>query len=163
MFCVCVCVVISRALYEYELGCGKEEWQCLLERLAHLILPSLPSQPRVCVCVCVCLGEDPSGKPNNLMPYVSQVAVGRREFLSVFGDDYDVRTHARVCACVRACACARVCVFACVCVRARVRLRVCVCACTCARARMHVFVIKRFVLAMISYDAASIMSCMRVL
>ena len=34
------------------------------------------------------LGEDPSGIPNNLMPFVSQVAVGRREYLSVFGDDY---------------------------------------------------------------------------
>ena len=35
------------------------------------------------------IGEDPNGPPNNLMPYVSQVAVGRREFLTVFGDDYD--------------------------------------------------------------------------
>ncbi len=35
------------------------------------------------------IGEDPNGIPNNLMPYVSQVAVGRRERLSVFGDDYD--------------------------------------------------------------------------
>ncbi|GAM58405.1 UDP-glucose 4-epimerase [Vibrio ishigakensis] len=34
------------------------------------------------------LGEDPQGIPNNLMPFVAQVAVGRREFLSVFGDDY---------------------------------------------------------------------------
>jgi UDP-glucose 4-epimerase len=34
------------------------------------------------------IGEDPQGIPNNLMPYISQVAVGRREFLSVFGDDY---------------------------------------------------------------------------
>jgi len=35
------------------------------------------------------IGEDPQGPPNNLMPYVSQVAVGRRPVLSVFGDDYD--------------------------------------------------------------------------
>jgi UDP-glucose 4-epimerase len=35
------------------------------------------------------MGEDPRGVPNNLMPYVQQVAVGRREFLSVYGDDYD--------------------------------------------------------------------------
>lgn len=35
------------------------------------------------------IGEDPNGIPNNLMPFVSQVAVGRREFLTVFGDDYD--------------------------------------------------------------------------
>lgn len=35
------------------------------------------------------IGEDPQGIPNNLMPYVMQVAVGMREKLSVFGDDYD--------------------------------------------------------------------------
>ncbi|WP_327347764.1 UDP-glucose 4-epimerase GalE [Streptomyces europaeiscabiei] len=34
------------------------------------------------------LGEDPQGVPNNVMPYIAQVAVGRREKLSVFGDDY---------------------------------------------------------------------------
>ncbi|XP_052571927.1 UDP-glucose 4-epimerase isoform X2 [Peromyscus californicus insignis] len=34
------------------------------------------------------IGEDPQGIPNNLMPYVSQVAIGRREALNVFGDDY---------------------------------------------------------------------------
>ena len=35
------------------------------------------------------IGEDPAGIPNNLMPYVAQVAVGKREKLHVFGDDYD--------------------------------------------------------------------------
>lgn len=35
------------------------------------------------------IGEDPSDIPNNLMPFISQTAVGRREKLSVFGDDYD--------------------------------------------------------------------------
>ena len=35
------------------------------------------------------IGEDPSGIPNNLMPFISQTAVGQREFLSVFGGDYD--------------------------------------------------------------------------
>ena len=35
------------------------------------------------------MGEDPQGIPNNLMPYVTQVAVGRREKLSIFGQDYD--------------------------------------------------------------------------
>ncbi|QIZ82668.1 UDP-glucose 4-epimerase [Thalassovita gelatinovora] len=35
------------------------------------------------------IGEDPRDVPNNLMPFVAQVAVGRREKLSVFGDDYD--------------------------------------------------------------------------
>lgn len=34
------------------------------------------------------IGEDPSGIPNNLMPFITQVAVGRREKLSVFGGDY---------------------------------------------------------------------------
>ena len=34
------------------------------------------------------IGEDPQGPPNNLMPYVAQVAVGRRARLQVFGDDY---------------------------------------------------------------------------
>ncbi|MDY5987509.1 UDP-glucose 4-epimerase GalE [Sporofaciens sp. SGI.106] len=36
-----------------------------------------------------CIGEDPKGIPNNLMPYISQVAVGKLEKLGVFGDDYD--------------------------------------------------------------------------
>jgi len=35
------------------------------------------------------IGEDPRGVPNNLMPYVAQVAVGRRPHLQVFGNDYD--------------------------------------------------------------------------
>ncbi len=35
------------------------------------------------------IGEDPQGIPNNLVPYIAQVAVGRRERLRVFGDDYD--------------------------------------------------------------------------
>ena len=34
------------------------------------------------------IGEDPNGIPNNLMPFITQVAVGRREFLRVFGEDY---------------------------------------------------------------------------
>ena len=37
------------------------------------------------------IGEDPKGIPNNLVPYVAQVAVGKRECLGVFGDDY--KTH----------------------------------------------------------------------
>ena len=35
------------------------------------------------------IGENPKGIPNNLMPYITQVAVGKREFLGVFGDDYN--------------------------------------------------------------------------
>lgn len=37
------------------------------------------------------IGEDPKGIPNNLCPYITQVAVGKREFLGVFGNDYN--TH----------------------------------------------------------------------
>lgn len=49
------------------------------------------------------IGEDPSGIPNNLMPYISQVAVGRLEKLKVFGSDYNtpdgtgVRDYIHVC------------------------------------------------------------------
>lgn len=35
------------------------------------------------------IGENPSGIPNNLVPYITQVAVGRLDYLSVYGDDYD--------------------------------------------------------------------------
>ena len=37
------------------------------------------------------IGEDPQGIPNNLMPYITQVAVGKRDHLNVYGDDY--KTH----------------------------------------------------------------------
>lgn len=37
------------------------------------------------------IGEDPNGIPNNLMPYISQVAVGKLKELNVFGDDYPTR------------------------------------------------------------------------
>lgn len=37
------------------------------------------------------IGEAPNGIPNNLMPYITQVAVGKRDHLNVFGDDYDTR------------------------------------------------------------------------
>lgn len=49
------------------------------------------------------IGEDPRGTPNNLMPYVAQVAIGRRAQLQVFGGDYDtadgtgVRDYIHVC------------------------------------------------------------------
>ena len=35
------------------------------------------------------IGEDPNGIPNNLMPFIAQTAVGKREYLSIFGGDYD--------------------------------------------------------------------------
>jgi len=37
------------------------------------------------------IGENPNGIPNNLLPYIAQVATGKREKLSVFGDDYDTK------------------------------------------------------------------------
>lgn len=37
------------------------------------------------------IGEDPNGKPNNLMPYITQVAVGKRDELLVFGNDYETK------------------------------------------------------------------------
>ena len=37
------------------------------------------------------IGEDPLGQPNNLMPFIAQVAVGTRSELQIFGDDYDTR------------------------------------------------------------------------
>lgn len=37
------------------------------------------------------IGEDPAGIPNNLMPFIAQVCVGRRDKLSVFGNDYDTK------------------------------------------------------------------------
>lgn len=49
------------------------------------------------------IGEDPNGIPNNLMPYITQVAIGKRKELGVFGDDYDtidgtgVRDYIHVC------------------------------------------------------------------
>ncbi len=49
------------------------------------------------------IGEDPKGIPNNLCPYVTQVAIGKREVVHVFGDDYDtadgtgVRDYIHVC------------------------------------------------------------------
>lgn len=43
------------------------------------------------------IGEDPLGIPNNLMPYVQQVAVGRRPHLTVFGTDYKTKDGTGVC------------------------------------------------------------------
>lgn len=55
------------------------EWQAILLRYFNPIGAHVSGR----------IGEDPQGIPNNLMPYVSQVAVGRREYLNVFGNDYN--------------------------------------------------------------------------
>lgn len=46
------------------------------------------------------MGEDPNGIPNNLMPYITQVAIGKREFLNVWGDDYDTHDGSGVRDCI---------------------------------------------------------------
>ena len=58
-----------------------KEWSIVLLRYFNPIGAHISGQ----------IGEDPRGIPNNLMPYISQTAIGRREYLSVFGNDYD--TH----------------------------------------------------------------------
>jgi UDP-glucose 4-epimerase len=42
------------------------------------------------------IGEDPIGIPNNLMPFIAQVADGRREHLSIFGNNYDTKDETGV-------------------------------------------------------------------
>ncbi len=61
-----------------DLYIGDNEWSVVLLRYFNPI-GAHPSGR---------IGEDPKGIPNNLMPYVAQVAVGRRPFVGVFGDDY---------------------------------------------------------------------------
>ena len=57
---------------------GGSEWQIILLRYFNPVGAHESGD----------IGEDPRGIPNNLMPYILQVAVGRREYLRVFGDDY---------------------------------------------------------------------------
>jgi UDP-glucose 4-epimerase len=62
-----------------DLCLADDRWRCVLLRYFNPI--GAHDSGRI--------GEDPQGIPNNLMPYVMQVAVGLREELGVFGDDYD--------------------------------------------------------------------------
>ena len=61
-----------------DLGVADAQWQSALLRYFNPV--GAHDSGRI--------GEDPRGTPNNLTPYVAQVAVGRREFLNVFGNDY---------------------------------------------------------------------------
>ena len=61
-----------------DLGVSDSRWQAILLRYFNPVGAHESGQ----------IGEDPADIPNNLMPYVSQVAVGKLEQLSVFGDDY---------------------------------------------------------------------------
>lgn len=64
-----------------DLHASDSEWNCLILRYFNPV-GAHPSGE---------IGEDPKGIPNNLMPFVQQVAVGRRPELSVFGTDYDTK------------------------------------------------------------------------
>lgn len=61
-----------------DLGAADADWQTACLRYFNPVGAHESGQ----------IGEDPRGTPNNLMPYVAQVAVGRRARLSVFGNDY---------------------------------------------------------------------------
>merc|ERR1712181_138327 len=62
-----------------DVSAADHEWGCTLLRYFNPV-GAHPSGR---------IGEDPQGVPNNLMPYVAQVAVGRREKLSVYGGDFE--------------------------------------------------------------------------
>jgi UDP-glucose 4-epimerase len=62
-----------------DLCAAEDRWRCVLLRYFNPIGAHESGR----------IGEDPQGIPNNLMPFVMQVAVGKREKLGVFGDDYD--------------------------------------------------------------------------
>ncbi len=61
------------------MACADKEWSVVLLRYFNPIGAHESGR----------IGEDPRGIPNNLMPYITQVAIGRREKLSIFGNDYD--------------------------------------------------------------------------
>ena len=63
----------------HDLGVADAQWQTACLRYFNPVGAHDSGQ----------IGEDPRGVPNNLMPYVAQVAVGRRPHLAVFGNDYD--------------------------------------------------------------------------
>ena len=62
-----------------DLAAADKEWSIILLRYFNPIGAHKSGR----------IGENPNGIPNNLMPYITQVAVGKREFLSVYGSDYD--------------------------------------------------------------------------
>ncbi|MFT3931390.1 MAG: UDP-glucose 4-epimerase GalE [Spongiibacteraceae bacterium] len=64
-----------------DLGKSDARWNCILLRYFNPVGAHASGL----------IGEDPNGIPNNLLPYVSQVAVGKLECLSVFGNDYPTK------------------------------------------------------------------------
>jgi UDP-glucose 4-epimerase len=65
----------------FDLAASDDRWQMLALRYFNPVGAHASGR----------LGEDPRGIPNNLMPYVMQVAAGRQPFVRVFGDDYPTR------------------------------------------------------------------------
>ena len=74
----------------HDLQCSDPDWKIILLRYFTLV-DAHPSGY---------IGDDPLGVPNNLMPYVQQVAVGRRPTLTVYGTDYNTKDGTGVCAAV---------------------------------------------------------------
>lgn len=84
-------------------ACSPESPYAMTKRMCEQILDSLSISSKEWRCGVLryfnpagahpssLIGEDPNGVPNNLMPFVSQVAVGKRDQVLVFGDDYDTR------------------------------------------------------------------------
>jgi len=70
---------IERILMELPQAKDGDDWQVVILRYFNPV-GAHPSG---------LIGEQPNGIPNNLMPYVAQVATGKREQLTIFGDDYD--------------------------------------------------------------------------
>ena len=62
-----------------DLSASDREWNIVLLRYFNPVGAHLSGL----------IGEDPAGIPNNLMPFITQVATGKRDKLSIFGDDYD--------------------------------------------------------------------------
>ncbi|WP_168017031.1 UDP-glucose 4-epimerase GalE [Halomonas salinarum] len=78
----------SKAMVEQmlsDLCCADKRWMVTLLRYFNPIGAHISGE----------IGEDPQGIPNNLMPFIAQVAVGRRRELAIFGDDYP--THDGTC------------------------------------------------------------------
>ena len=73
--------MVEQALEDLHKSPAGKSWGIIILRYFHPVAAHHSGR----------IGEDPTRPPNNLLPYVAQVAVGRREFLTVFGDDYE--TH----------------------------------------------------------------------
>eukprot|EP01006_Ploeotia_vitrea_P041898 TRINITY_DN66583_c1_g1_i1.p1 TRINITY_DN66583_c1_g1~~TRINITY_DN66583_c1_g1_i1.p1 ORF type:complete len:381 (+),score=164.34 TRINITY_DN66583_c1_g1_i1:54-1196(+) len=72
---------IEEILRDVARGATKEKWRIVILRYFNPVGAHESGR----------IGEDPQGPPNNLMPYVSQVAVGRRPHLTVFGNDFPTK------------------------------------------------------------------------